>query len=150
MGGVKISNLENVAGDFLAVLAFMRDKFFTTLEQIARPQLSHVQFRAVSLLYRKGSLSMSELAQEMHISKQQLTPLVYKLINNGLLIRKTDENDRRIVRIEITETGRSKVEEILPEIKMALMEKLKTIPKAELDELEQMLKRIHGIIKNIK
>ncbi len=93
---------------------------------------------------------MSELAQEMHISKQQLTPLVYKLINNGLLIRNTDENDRRIVRIEITETGRSKVEEILPEIKMALIEKLKTIPKAELDELEQMLKRIHEIIENVK
>ncbi len=93
---------------------------------------------------------MSELAQEMHISKQQLTPLVYKLINNGLLIRKTDENDRRIVRIEITETGRSKVEEILPEIRMALIEKLKTIPKAELDELGQMLKRIHEIIKNVK
>lgn len=93
---------------------------------------------------------MSELAQEMHISKQQLTPLVYKLINSGLLIRKTDENDRRIVRIEITETGRNKAEEILPEIKLALIEKLKTIPKAELDELEQMLKRIHEIIKNVK
>ncbi len=91
---------------------------------------------------------MSELAQEMHISKQQLTPLVYKLINNGLLIRKTDENDRRIVRIEITETGRSKVEEIIPEIKLVLMEKLKTIPKTELDELEQMLKRIHEILKS--
>ncbi|OPY57400.1 MAG: HTH-type transcriptional regulator MhqR [Pelotomaculum sp. PtaU1.Bin035] len=139
-----------MAGDFLAVLAFMRDKFFATLEQITRPQMSHVQYRAVSLLYRKGSLSMSELAKEMHISKQQLTPLVYKLINNGLVIRKTDEDDRRIVLIEITETGRRKVEEMLPEIKLVLMEKLETLPVAELDELMQMLKRIHEIIKNVE
>lgn len=139
-----------MAGDFLKVLAFMRDKFFRTFEHITRHCLSHAQFRAVSLLYRKGSLSMSEMAQEMKISKQQLTPLVYKLINHGFLIRKADENDRRVVRIEVTESGRSMYEELLPAIKIALMEKLKKLPGEELGELEQMLKRIQEILKNVE
>ena len=93
---------------------------------------------------------MTELAHEMQISKQQLTPLICKLINNGLLVRKADENDRRVVRIEITETGRSQIEELLPKIKLALIEMLETIPGAELEELEQMLKRIHEILKIVK
>ncbi|MEG3069807.1 MAG: helix-turn-helix domain-containing protein [Candidatus Syntrophopropionicum ammoniitolerans] len=58
------------------------------LEQKRRCQLGHVQHFAVAVLCRKGSLSMSALAQEMQISKQQLTPLVYKLINQGLLTKK--------------------------------------------------------------
>jgi len=148
-GGAKINSLENVAGEFLALLAYMKDKFFRPLEQITRSRLSHVQFYAVSLLHRKGSLSMSELAQEMQISKQQLTPLVYKLINLGLLARKADENDRRIVRIEVTERGRNTVEELFNEIKLDLVEKLRKLPCRELGELEQMLKRIQEILKNI-
>jgi len=90
---------------------------------------------------------MSELASEMQISKQQLTPLIYKLIDYNLLVKKTDQNDRRIVRIEITESGRSTVEELWAAMKLALAEKLRVLPDMELDELEQMLKRIQEILK---
>lgn len=130
-------------------MAFMRDKFIRPAELITRSRISHVQFYAISVLRRSGSLSMSELANEMRISKQQLTPLVYKLIDNGLLVRKTDEKDRRIVRIEVTEIGGSMYEEILSEIKLAIIEKLGTLPKMELNELEHMLKRIYAILKSI-
>ncbi|WP_421072573.1 MarR family winged helix-turn-helix transcriptional regulator [Pelotomaculum propionicicum] len=118
------------------------------MEQKTRSHLSHVQHFAVSTLYRKGSLSMSELAHEMQISKQQLTPLVNKLINQGLLAKKEDENDRRIVRIEVTEQGRNMLREIFAEIRIDLMEKLRLLPDGELAELDYMLRRIIEILKN--
>jgi len=141
--------LEQVADDLLALMACVRDKFIRPAELITRSRISHVQFFAISVLRRSGSLSMSELAGKMQISKQQLTPLVYKLIDNGLLIRKTDEKDRRIVRIEATETGRNMFDEILAEIKKDLIEKLETLPEMELNELEQTLKRTYEILKSI-
>jgi DNA-binding MarR family transcriptional regulator len=140
--------LEDLANELLALLAYMRDKFLRPAEMITRSRLSPVQFYAVNVLRRKGSLSMSELAGEMQISKQQLTPLVYKLIDNGLLARTTDENDRRIVRIEITESGRIMCEELSAKIRLALINKLRTLPVEELDELGQMLEKIHAILKN--
>ncbi|NLI14064.1 MAG: MarR family transcriptional regulator [Peptococcaceae bacterium] len=139
-----------MADNFLAALAFMRDKFFRSLEQMTRNCMSHAQFRAVSMLCRKGSMSMSEMAKEMKISKQQLTPIVYKLISHGLLVRKTDENDRRVVRIEVTEKGRSMYEKLLPAIKMSLVEKFKKLPAEELAELDQMLKRIQEILNKVE
>jgi len=93
---------------------------------------------------------MSELASEIRISKQQLTPLICKLIDNKLLLRKTDENDRRVVRLEVTELGWSTVKELFTEIKLQLAERLRVLPDVELDELEQMLKRILGILKSVK
>jgi DNA-binding MarR family transcriptional regulator len=93
---------------------------------------------------------MTELAHEMQVSKQQLTPLVYKLINQGLLVKKEDENDRRIVRIEVTEQGGNMVKELFAEIRLDLVEKLRTLPCEELDELDHMLKRIQEILKNVK
>lgn len=139
-----------MAGEFLALLAVMKANFFRPLEQITRSRLSHVQFNAVMLLNRKGSLSMSELSHEMQISKQQLTPLVYKLIEQGLLIRKADEYDRRVVRIEVTEKGRNTVDELIAEIRLDLEQKLKALTDAELDELQQMLKRVQEILRNME
>jgi len=92
---------------------------------------------------------MSELADEMRISKQQLTPLIRKLIDRKMLSRKTDPDDRRIVRLEVTGIGRSTLEDLFNELKMALVEKLKELPVAELDELGQMLKRILDILKSV-
>ena len=128
----------------------MRDKFFRPLEQKTRSQLSPLQHIAISTLYRKGSLSMSELALAMQISKQQLTPLVDRLINQGLLAKKKDQNDRRVVRIEVTEQGRNMFSELFAEIKCDLVEKLGALPGEEVDELGRMLKRILLILKNVE
>lgn len=95
-------------------------------------------------------MSMSELACEMQISKQQLTPLVNKLIGQGLLAKKEDEKDRRIVRIEVTEQARKMVGELFVEIKLDLVAKLRALPGEELDELGQMLKKIQEILKHVE
>ncbi len=149
-GGVGISDLENVAGSFFTLLSYMRDKFFRPLEQKTRSQLSPLQHIAVSTLYRRGSLSMSELALAMQVSKQQLTPLVDKLINQGLLAKNKDQNDRRVMRIEVTEQGRNMFSELFAEIKCDLVEKLGALPGEDLDELGRLLKRILRILKNIE
>jgi len=92
---------------------------------------------------------MSELAGEMRVSKQQLTLLVSKLIDNGFLVKKRDENDRRIVRLEVTELGKSIHHNLHAEIKLSLTEKLGTLSEMELDELEQMLQRIHALLESV-
>jgi DNA-binding MarR family transcriptional regulator len=148
-GVLKIGDLEDVAGDFLIIMEYMREKFFRPFEQVTRSRLSPVQFCAMSFLCQKGSLSMSELASMMRISKQQLTPLIRKLIDCKLLSRTTDSDDRRIVRLEVTDTGRSMLTDLFNEMKMGLVERLKDVPVTELDELGQMLKRILDILKSI-
>jgi DNA-binding MarR family transcriptional regulator len=150
MGGVSIGSLDNVAGSLLLLIAYIKDNFFRTFEQKTRTRLSHAQHQAVSILCRKGSLSMSELAHEMMISKQQLTPLVCKLLEQGLLVRRADENDRRIVRLEISDQGRKTIMRLINEGRQDLMKRLSVLPASEMDELERMLIRILEILKNVE
>ena len=142
-----MSNLENVANEFLALLGYIKRQYFKPAEQIARSRLSPAQFQAITILYHKKSLPMSELAVEMKVSKQQLTPIIAKLIETGLAARKEDENDRRVVRIEITEQGRSTFQALFAQIKINFTKKLSIIPDEELDELQQMLVRMQEILK---
>lgn len=143
-----MSTLEKVAGNFLSLLSYMRRNYFRHAEQIARLRLSPGQFHALSILNRLGSLSMVELAGEMRISKQQLTPLIGKLIEAGLVVRKQDEKDRRVIRIELTDNGVQTVNELKTEIKNAFTEKLAVLSEQELAELGQMLSRIQAILES--
>ena len=92
---------------------------------------------------------MSELAAEMKISKQQLTPLIDKLIESNMVIRRNDEQDRRIILIEITEIGKHSFEELKVMIKSAIREKLAVLPEDDLQELHNMLIRLQEILKGI-
>lgn len=141
-----MSNLENIADEFLALMGYIRRQYFKPAEQIARSRLSPAQFQAISLLYHKKSIPMSELADEMKISKQQLTPIIARLIETDMVARKEDENDRRVVNIEITEHGRSIFQALFARMKINLTEKLSAIPEDELHELKQLLVRMREII----
>jgi DNA-binding MarR family transcriptional regulator len=145
--GEKMSKLENVAEEFLGLLGYIRDNYFKPAEHIARSSLSPSQFHAISILYQKDSLPMSELAAEMKISKQQLTPIIAKLIERSLVVRKIDEKDRRIVLIKITEPGRNTYKALFAQIKGNFTEKLGEIPDKDLDELKQMVTRMQEILK---
>ena len=63
------------------------------------------QLEALGLLDR-GGLRMSELARELDISEPASTALADRLVRGGLVERRTDPEDRRIVRVELSPSGR--------------------------------------------
>ncbi len=144
-----MTELEKVVDDFMFLLNYMRQSYLRPAEQITRLKLSHAQFHAISILALKGPLPMTELANKMTISKQQLTPLIYKLIEAGWVVRKTDENDRRIVLIDVTEEGLKTYNDLKAEIKHKFIEKLSELPENELEELDDMLQKIQIILKGV-
>lgn len=147
---VRMNKAENVTDTFLLLFEKMHDKFLRPGEKITRPWLSSAQFHALTHLRRQGPLPISELANELKISKQQITPLICKLIDSGLVVREADEHDRRIVRIEITEAGRETVEDLMQEIKQVFIVKLEVLTDQDLDELGQMLRRIREILEQVR
>lgn len=140
---------ENTVENFLSLLSFMRGRIFRPAELITRNHLSPLQMHAISILHKEGNVTMTELAERLKISKQQLTSIVNKLIDSGMVVRKADEQDRRLVRLEITDTGRGSFHALHAELKRNFAEKLSQLSDAELDELGQLLTRILEILKKI-
>ena len=52
-------------------------------------------------------LLMVELSQRLMVTKANLTGLVERLVQDGLVLRVTDPNDRRAAYVRLTEAGRS-------------------------------------------
>ena len=71
----------------------------------AKNTVSGVQLQLLLFLQHYGPQSMSQLAGYKKISKPQLSAAINGLVTLGLVIRKPDEVDRRIIHIQCTEEG---------------------------------------------
>lgn len=89
-----------------------------------------------------GGITISEASQLTGVTPAAITLLATRLVRAGLLVRQRDVNDRRIVRLQLTETGRQKLTD-LEEKRLALVRRyVASIPPAELDALVRTVQRL--------
>ncbi len=99
-----ISNIETAHSIFN--LAFLLQK------KLMRPvigksgeHLSPLQVHVLDALQHRTPATMTSLANEVWMTKQQLTGIVTKLVKRGIAQRDFDPDDRRVVRISLTTKG---------------------------------------------
>lgn len=63
-------------------------------------------YRIGSILHRKPGSTMGELSQALSVPLHTATRMVDSLVENGLADRLSDPEDRRIVRVTLTDNGR--------------------------------------------
>jgi DNA-binding MarR family transcriptional regulator len=98
---------------------------------------------------RDGS-SQRELAEGMLVEPPTLVRHLDKLAEEGLVERRRDEHDRRIVRVSLTATGRRRLDElhaIASEVDAQLRDVLGA---READSLARALTRIHDRLTALK
>lgn len=125
-----------------AVHMFVEKVFF------AKSDITLHQFGVLKqLLARGGSVStMTELWCDHHTTKGNMTGMIDRMIDAGLVSRKEDTADRRKKHITLTKLGQKKHDEI-----EALMRKhvpdfidhIKDIPLVEMTNSLQMIRDIH-------
>lgn len=78
-----------------------------------RPKVSHGQFTLLTLLDELGESTMGALAKEMGLSLGGLTGLVDRVIQMGLVERFRIPQDRRVVKVTLTDGGREALAKIM-------------------------------------
>ena len=68
--------------------------------------LSIIQLHALSTLEARGPLSMGRLADELDVSVASVTGIVDRLEERGLIERRPQPSDRRVIEVHVTEAGR--------------------------------------------
>jgi DNA-binding MarR family transcriptional regulator len=76
---------------------------FTEVGRTVR--LSQQQVRLLCAINAYGNVGMSELGRQTQLEKSNLSNLVDRLEQRGLVVRTRDPNDRRVTYVELTEEG---------------------------------------------
>jgi DNA-binding MarR family transcriptional regulator len=81
---------------------------------LADDRLSWTSFVAMWVLWVWGEMESRDLASAVGISRPTSTGVVTTLERRGYVRRRKNAEDGRMVRVSLTERGRSKIEELFP------------------------------------
>ena len=98
---------------------------------------------------KKGDLTMSDLGAMLHRSKPNMTAIIGDLIGKGLVVRKSDKEDRRVVKISITGNGRKFLALKKQDVKICIQKNISSLSKEDTLRLGFALDEINRIISKI-
>ena len=88
------------------------------------------------------SLSKSELITKQVMEKTSGSEIIRRLIKRGLIVESADENDKRSIRVSITQSGREELLRILPLMSKVTKVVVGNLSSEEIKTLSYLLKKL--------
>jgi DNA-binding MarR family transcriptional regulator len=104
--------------------------------------LTAMQWRPMVMIRYLDINTPAELARQTHVDTGAMTRTLDRLEAKQFITRHRCPDDRRVVRIALTEAGNDVVERILPAVAATLNAHLQDFSKAEVDTLLGLLQRM--------
>lgn len=128
----------------------LRHRFRATIPPEARGKMQETlaevttsQLEALMLLHQgRSGLSMHQLAVALSITPSSATQLMDRLVRTGLVERLREEEDRRLVRVQLSESARRRFEDMLRVHLDSLAAVTEPLSDEELGTLVDLLARI--------
>ena len=139
-----MNNIHSLAAVLFNLIPILDREFVHPIDQKFRNIINPSQLLILKILCIQ-EFSMTDLAFACGMSKQQLTPLIKKMDRQHFIERKYIPEDRRIIRIAITDTGRNMLEEIHKYTVQILEEKLSALEEKDRQKLSVSLTSVYEI-----
>lgn len=104
------------------------------------------QCHAIMAMGRLGSSSLNDLADVLGLEKSTMSRTINNLVDDGLAVRDLDAEDRRYVRIELTESGRKIYDGIDETLKLYFRKVYGSLP---VDKREQVMESLGFLLNAI-
>lgn len=146
---IKKIELDEIAKELSELMPLIARRLIKPVEQQAKQMLSPSQMYSLDILFEKGTITMTELSTELQMSKQQMTPIIDKLVENGLVQREHDCVDRRTVKISITSTGEQFLKSFHSEVSQVIKEKLYLLGDDDIISLHDAINELFRVVNKI-
>ncbi|CAN5661188.1 MarR family transcriptional regulator [soil metagenome] len=100
------------------------------------------QFGILEALYHVGPLSLGDLADKLLVTGGNVTYVMDRLEEQGLVYRQRSDLDRRVIEARLTSEGRELIERIFPDHARFVGQVVDHLEPEEQVELRELLKRL--------
>ncbi|QPA30648.1 MarR family winged helix-turn-helix transcriptional regulator [Thermaerobacillus caldiproteolyticus] len=151
-----MTRVQKIAESFAQLLPLFDNKVFKPIIQATpipkkQSDLTHLQFHILEVLFHaKTGISMTQLAQNLRISKQQLTPLIRKLEEKDYVVKVQSSTDRRFVILTLTEKGKQIVQKRWEEIYRLFCDKIGKLSEDDLIDLDYAITKLVRIMAKLE
>lgn len=103
---------ERCAAEVVEIIPLIVGAIRSQMRNQGEPFLSISQYRSLMFLYRYPGSSLSKLADYLGVTRPTASAICERLVQEKFVDRKEHPNERRAVVLNLTETGRTRLEEI--------------------------------------
>lgn len=135
MGSTLVADITRTSHD---IMRFLKRR----MTCVASDDLHMGQLHALACVHRKGGMTMSQLADALHVSSPSATTFVDRLVDMKYLSRTHDNQNRRIVRLKVTASGKSALSRKMAEKQKMVAEVLYPLSEADKREFLRILQII--------
>ena len=141
---------DDIIEDMYSTTKILKSILLNIAEKNKVSHASHSNYHLLEVLVKKGTISMSELGDDLCISKPNLTVVIDNLIADKMVKRMNDSTDRRIIRIQITDKGEKFLNSTKTIVKKEFKKLLSNLDKEEIEKLSVSAANMKGLILKIK
>lgn len=140
----------NFVDAFHTLVGLFMSHTMREMEHFARQNgLTMAHFGLLMRLHYHEPFIISDISDHLGITPAAASQMVQRMVEQGLIDRVEDPNDRRIKRISLTAEGKRLVNEVIA-LRRQWMETIgETLPEAARDQIVAALTRLNDTIKNI-
>ena len=111
-------------------------------DELEKLDLTPPQFYVLATIGYAGELPFGEIGEKMMVTVSNLTGIVDRLEEKGLVARERDAHDRRIVRVRPTEKGSKLHKNTIPLFEKCIAQFFAPLDKSQQKELSSLLRKL--------
>ena len=101
--------------------------------------VSSAQLNCLLGLYETGSLSPSQIAKHILVNSSTVTGIIDRLEHKGLVRRLRVSQDRRVITVELTKSGKVLAENAPPPVQQKIIDGLNKLSAEQIDQTAAVL-----------
>ncbi|MCX5751076.1 MAG: MarR family winged helix-turn-helix transcriptional regulator [Candidatus Saganbacteria bacterium] len=107
-----------------------------------KADLTHVQFRVIYTLSHHDNSTMGDLSRIMEVTLGNMTMMIDRLVRYGYVLRAADPDDRRIVRVRLSEKSKKAMHTILNQRRKFLVHILSKLSAKDREDLLRIVAHV--------
>jgi len=107
-------------------------------------EVTLTQYRTLVVLASRGPQSLAELAEAVAVTSPTATRMCDRLIKKGLILRRQDRGDRRLIRLTLAKRGRDLVDEVTRRRREEIVKLVQAVPPDQRAAMVDSLQRLSG------
>ena len=108
--------------------------------------VSAAQINCLLALHENGPLPPSQIAKHMMVNSSTVTGIIDRLEKKDLVRRLRISQDRRVITVELTKSGKMLAENAPPPIQQKIIDGLSQLAPSKIDEIALILKRLTDML----
>ena len=105
-------------------------------------EVTLTQYRTLVVLASRGPQSLAELAEAVDVTPPTATRMCDRLVKKGLILRRHDRGDRRLIRLTLATKGQALVDAVTARRRTEIAHLLEAIPSEQQAGLVDSLQRL--------